>query len=141
MTSLDADNDSPRTQSRPRVYILTGPQGSGKSTLLKGLLALLRQHGRTVAGIRAPVVVKDGTRIGYDIEDVRTGDALPLCRINQRDPVASIGPFGFDHEGIRFGTAALSLEAVGQCDLVIVDEIGPLELEWRRMGIRPAHPA
>ncbi len=128
MSGLLADPGSSATRNHPRVYILTGPQGSGKTTLLKELLVQLRQHGCAVAGIRAPVVMKDGTRIGYDIVDVHTGVTLPLCRIGQRDPVASAGPFGFDLEGIRLGTAALLLEAAGRCDLVVVDEIGPLEL-------------
>lgn len=54
---------------------------------------------------------------------------FPLCRIGQRNAVAVAGPFGFDSSGIRFGSEALSLDAVAQRDVVIVDEIGPLELQ------------
>ena len=114
--------------SGPRVYILTGAQGSGKTTLLGKLIPLIRQHGRSIAGIRAPVVIDLGIRTGYNVEDIRTGDMLPLCRTSNRNATVSTGPFGFDREGLRFGSAALSLDAVGQRDVVIVDEIGPLEL-------------
>jgi len=128
-----------RAQGGPRVFILTGSQGSGKTTMLEKVLPLVRQHGRTVAGIRAPVVFDNGTRIGYNVEDVRTGDMLPLCRIGQRNAVAVAGLFGFDGNGIRFGSNALSLDAVAQRDVVIVDEIGPLELQGE--GWAPAlHP-
>ncbi len=44
-------------QGGPRVFILTGAQGSGKTTMIEKVLPLVRQRGRTVAGIRAPVVL------------------------------------------------------------------------------------
>lgn len=112
----------------PRIFILTGAQGSGKTSLLKELIPLIRQNGRSVAGIRAPAVIDLGTRVGYNVEDIRTGDTLPLCRTGHRIAAVSIGPFGFDREGLRFGSAALSLDAVAQRDVVIVDEVGPLEM-------------
>ncbi len=113
----------------PVVYILTGPQGSGKTTMLQSLVPLVRRHGLTAAGIRAPVVMDNGTRAGYNVEDVRTGDMLPLCRLGHVNPAATAGPFGFDPAGLRFGLDALSLDAVAQRDIVLLDEIGPLELE------------
>jgi nucleoside-triphosphatase THEP1 len=117
-----------RPHTGPRVFILTGAQGSGKTSLLERLVPLVRQRGHTVAGIRAPLVMHAGARIGYNVEDIKTGDTLPLCRIGQRNAVETAGPFGFDRTGIRFGARALALEAVAQRDIVVVDEIGPLEL-------------
>jgi nucleoside-triphosphatase THEP1 len=113
----------------PMVFILTGAQGSGKTSLLQNLVPLVRRHGRTAAGIRAPMVMDNGTRAGYNVEDVRTGDMLPLCRLGQENAAATAGPFGFDPDGLRFGLDALSLDAVAQRDIVLLDEIGPLELQ------------
>jgi nucleoside-triphosphatase THEP1 len=114
--------------SGPRVFILTGAQGAGKTSFLGRLIPLIRQQGKTVAGIIAPVVVNNGMRVGYNVEDIRSGDMLPLCRTAHRNAAMSIGPFGFDRDGLRFGAEALSLDAVAQRDVVILDEIGPLEL-------------
>lgn len=126
LRELNQNNHNPG--GGPTVFILTGAQGSGKTTLLGKLIPLIRERGRTVAGIRAPVVIDNGVRSGYNVEDIRTGDMLPLCRTGKRNAVVSTGPFGFDREGLRFGSSALSLNAVAQRDVVIVDELGPLEL-------------
>jgi len=125
----ELDDHTNNQKSGPRVFVLTGAQGSGKTTLLEKLIPQVRTRGRTVAGIRAPAVFNNGVRIGYNVEDVRTGDMLPLCRTGQRNAVATAGPYGFDRGGLRFGATALSLDTVAQRDIVILDEIGPLELK------------
>jgi nucleoside-triphosphatase THEP1 len=118
------------------VVVLTGGSGAGKTTLLLGLADRLRAAGLTVGGIAAPVVRVDGDRVGYDIVALDTGATAPLCRTEGEERSPAVGPFRFRAEGLALGRAALA--ASDRCDVVLVDEIGPLEL--RGEGWAPALP-
>jgi nucleoside-triphosphatase THEP1 len=124
LTQLDS-----RESSLHNIFIVTGDRASGKTTLLAALAEEFRQRQRSVGGILSPVVRKDSMRIGYDVMNIRTGERVPLCR-NEPDGVGvTIGEWIFRDDGIRFGCAALDPFSLIACDLVIVDEVGPLELE------------
>ncbi|MHB8079401.1 MAG: nucleoside-triphosphatase [Candidatus Krumholzibacteriia bacterium] len=118
------------------VVVLTGDSGAGKTTLLLGLAGALRATGLTVGGIAAPVVRSDGARVGYDLLALDSGVTAPLCRTEGGAAAPAVGPFRFRAEGLALGRAALA--AADRCDVVLVDEIGPLEL--RGEGWAPALP-
>lgn len=109
------------------LYALTGPRGAGKTTFCRHLIARARQAGWDVAGVTSPAVIEDGERVGFDAEDIRSGERHGLGRA-QPQP-------GFS---IRLGRWFISPAALAwanqifarccPCDLLIVDEIGPLEL-------------
>ncbi len=120
---------------RSKVYLLTGEQGAGKTTYLAKAIPRMRSKGLTVGGILAHVFYADSKRTGYDIENVLTGERLPLCRTDQVGSGQIIGPFAFLEGGLALGEQALAPATIGHCDVVIVDEVGPLELQgggWAR---------
>ncbi len=117
---------------RAGVLLLCGDVGEGKSHMLQVLTAGLRADGRQVAGILSPAVLQDGRRIGYDLVDIASGRRTELSRITARPGRAghpSVGNFTFSPEGLRCGQAALSLQAAAGADVVMVDEVGPWELQ------------
>jgi nucleoside-triphosphatase len=116
------------TDQRP-VFILTGKTGSGKTTLLLKLVEVLRQHHISVAGFAAVAVPGDAPSDAYHIHDLESGHSLPLASRKFSDGWERTGNFYFDPEGIRMGKKILEDEAVRDKDLVIMDEIGPFELE------------
>ncbi len=124
------------TRAAAVVVVLTGGSGAGKTTLLLGLADRLRSEGLTVGGFAAPVVRVDGDRVGYDIVALTTGATAPLCRTEGGAGDPAVGPFRFRAEGLALGRAALA--ASDRCDVVMVDEIGPLEL--RGEGWAPVLP-
>lgn len=113
------------------IFILTGPSGSGKTTACRELMALARQRGLDCAGIVCPARFENGRKTGIDLLDVRTGERRPLAEVDDRPADLRIGPFRFDTRSMRWGIAVL--DAACPCDVLIVDEIGPLELA-RRQG-------
>jgi nucleoside-triphosphatase THEP1 len=119
------------------VAVVTGASGAGKTTLLLGLAEALRAAGRTVGGIAAPLVRDGGVRVGYDVIDLASGARTPLCRLAAGGDDPAVGPFVFIAEGLALGRAALA--AGGACEVVIVDEVGPLEM--RGEGWAAALPA
>jgi nucleoside-triphosphatase len=112
----------------PQVIILAGPNQSGKSTILSALAGLLRAKGCKLAGILAYGLWRDNVRIGFDIVDLSDERVAPLCRRTRKDEIISGIPFRFLDAGVATGMKALSVESCAGADIVIVDEVGPLEL-------------
>lgn len=85
-------------------------------------------EGHNVGGFLAPGCFKDNRRHSFDIVDIRTGTSKPLCT---RDGEAGekIGPFTFSEEGQDFGKKLIDPVFIHKNELVVIDELGPLELE------------
>lgn len=112
----------------PALVLLTGEKGEGKTALCAELARLARERGCLVAGILSPGWWNDGFRGGYEVQDLLSGKRRRLaCRSREPGPVRQ-GAFLFDPAGIEFGRTALADGAARSADLVIVDEVGPLEL-------------
>jgi nucleoside-triphosphatase THEP1 len=119
-------------ESNPnKIIILTGERGSGKTTLLIKLVEEFQKQNRIMGGILSPVVMHDSVRIGYDVINVQTGNRTALCRNNLEPSEPSIGDLNFLENGIRFGNDAIQLSSSSNCELIVVDEVGPLELDGK----------
>ena len=115
---------------QPRVLILAGDPGQGKTRLATEIVRHLRDRGIVVGGVLAPGFWRDGERWGFDVVDVLDGRTESLCRKDAPQQDVAAGPFHFLPEGLQFGRDALSVERLqtAGADVVIVDEVGPLEL-------------
>jgi nucleoside-triphosphatase THEP1 len=111
----------------PPLYLVAGPSGAGKTAFLAALADAARARGLSVGGILSPGAHEGGVRTSFDVVDLATGRRAALSR---RDGPAQwpklAGPFHFSPEGASLGRDALA--SCGAADLVIVDEVGPLEL-------------
>ena len=110
------------------VCLLIGDRGCGKTSTVQMLVAELELRGYTVGGFVAKGLWRDNERYGFDLVDLRTKQSCPLCRRDVENAVAQHGPYGFFEAGLQFGVGALNVESLKGVDLVIVDEVGPLEL-------------
>lgn len=117
--------------------VLTGDVHIGKTTVCLKLVDWARQRGYAVCGILTqPVFDNQGARLGLTVLDLASGERRELARIDQNQPISGpasdgprVGAYGFDPAGLRWTSAALK-RAVAMCgDLLIVDEVGRLELE------------
>ena len=112
-----------------KIFFLTGKKGSGKTTFISRILPLLQEGGFKVGGIIAPGNWENNARSKFDIIDISSNQRKLLCSSNVGEGKASIGRFNFTKEGLELGNKALSYERIFGKDIVIVDEVGPLELE------------
>ncbi|MFA6317430.1 MAG: nucleoside-triphosphatase [Elusimicrobiota bacterium] len=119
-----------------RVVIITGSRGEGKSKLVGELAEALAASGLSVGGIHAPGYWEGGKRAGFDIVDLATGERRALCRAGGKEGGQVQGKFRFSDEGIAFGLKALETALEKGADVIVVDEVGPLELQGR--GWAPA---
>ncbi len=89
------------------------------------LAARLRKHGIAVAGIACPGLWEKGRRSGFELLELDTGNKMPLARrVDDLRPV----PFLFDTLGLEKGDLALSEKRCKNAGVVVIDEIGKLEL-------------
>ncbi|MDR3610357.1 MAG: nucleoside-triphosphatase [Ignavibacteriaceae bacterium] len=112
-----------------KIYILTGEQGTGKTMFLSRLVDELRKKNIQAGGILSPSVQRDSVRLGYDVLNIRTGERTILCRNEPGSTGINIGKWIFRNDGIQSGNSALDQLSLIGCGLVIIDEVGPLELE------------
>lgn len=122
-----ADNAdrSGRTPSEWRhpISILTGERGVGKSTVCREAVALAQARGYTCGGVLTLRRPDDA----LDVLDVRSGDVRRLTLEPGASPAVLQGRFRFAPEILVWGNAVLARAT--PCHLLVVDELGPLELE------------
>lgn len=68
--------------------------------------------------------------MGIDLLDLRSGVSRPLAEADQRPASLRTEAYRFDADVLAWGSAVLSTAL--PCDLLIVDELGPLELEFNQ---------
>jgi len=118
-----------RSPQGPPIFIVTGKRGAGKTISLDRAVKALKATGLDVGGILAVGLWEEGIRVGFDIVDLLTGERRVLCRRGKNGGLPGFGPFYFCEEGLIVGRRALSPEQVRRADLVVVDEVGPWELQ------------
>ncbi len=109
----------------PRIILITGESGAGKTAFCRQAIDLARQHGWRVTGVLTLPRFVNGARVGMEVHDVSTGEQRALGELAPTE-----GPYT---EKWHFNPSALAWgsEILGRavpCDLLVVDELGPLEL-------------
>ncbi|MFW5710746.1 MAG: nucleoside-triphosphatase [Spirochaetota bacterium] len=121
-----------------RLMIVSGPINSGKSTYLHRLIDHYEQQGLCVGGVTAEALFEGERKCGYDVRDVRTGVQTALVRSagvggdkgeipNFEVRLQRVGRFYILESGLEFTKKVL--EAGFDCDLLCLDEVGPLEMQ------------
>jgi nucleoside-triphosphatase len=106
-----------------QVYLLTGRPGTGKTSLIKQVVAQMKGQA---GGFYTEEIRSQGIREGFRLVTL-DGETVILAHVKIHGP-HRVGKYGVDVEGLeRVGVPALE-RAAQHCDLVVVDEIGKMEL-------------
>lgn len=112
---------------RKRIFLLTSSPGIGKTTLLLKIVEALKAKGYCVGGMISREVREGGTRVGFEILDLVTNKRGWLAQVSQKTG-PQVGKYRVNLEDLNNVGVAAIISAVRSCDVVAVDEIGPMEL-------------
>ena len=124
---------------KPTIIIVTAPQHTGKSSLIEKYVKLCRCHDVRVAGILAQGLWENGQRSGFNLVDLTSGIRVPLAVRTAAPQGQARIRFKFYPQGIDAAVAALDARRCATADLVVVDEVGKLEVIGQ--GWAPCLPA
>lgn len=109
------------------LWMVSAPIDAGKTTLCRSLADQARAEGMAVAGLLSPALFEGGRKAGILAEDLRSGETRLLARATPHPGFdLSFGTWHFDPQVLDWGNRVLASSL--PCDLLIVDELGPLEL-------------
>jgi nucleoside-triphosphatase THEP1 len=108
------------------VLVLTGPVHGGKTTFLEGAVPVWAGRGLACTGFLSPAVADaDGTQ-GYDLLEIGTDRRRPYLRRQGPPGAEQAGPYSFIPAALERARAII--RDAGPSGLLVVDEVGPLEL-------------
>ncbi|TET26460.1 MAG: NTPase [Dehalococcoidia bacterium] len=106
-----------------QVYLLTGMPGTGKTSLIKQAVAGMKGKA---GGFYTEEIRSQGIRQGFRLVTI-DGRSAALAHVDLDSPYR-VSKYGVDIESIdEVGVSALR-RAAGECELVVIDEIGKMEL-------------
>ena len=122
----------------PKIGI-TGLPRSGKSAVLDKVVSMVvdehkaDSHSSTsgrkvIGGMRTEAIIENGERVGYACIDIETGERGVMAHreIDSRNRILG---YGIDPSEIdRIGVPAIR-NAVGNCEILVVDEVGKFSVE------------
>jgi nucleoside-triphosphatase THEP1 len=113
----------------PPVLLLTGRIGEGKTTFVSGLVRELKRRSVAVKGFLSRGEDREGIRVGYLLENIETGERWPLASVHPAGGWTPFRRFFFNPATFEQGRSWLAGQEPGVAPLVVIDEVGPLELE------------
>jgi len=117
-----------------RLLFLTGAPGVGKTTVLLKTVEKLKMRGCRVGGMISREVRSGGERVGFELLDVMSGNRGWLARVDGKEGTR-VGKYRVSLEDVDGVGVEAVLDAVEGADVVVIDEVGPMELCSERFRV------
>jgi nucleoside-triphosphatase THEP1 len=120
-------NEIPAT----RILGLVGGRGSGKTSLIMSLVGILQSQATRIAGVISPGIFEGEQKIAIEMIDLvsREGRLLAVLR-GEKEAGLQFGDWSFFEETLDWANERLKKSPT--CDILILDEVGPLELDFNQ---------
>ena len=114
-----------------RIYLITGSNDSGKTSFCSHFLRMLPKSAQQkwrIRGILSPPLIHQDEKRGILAIDLESGESRRLAVLN----TGALGGiqtqrWQFDVDTLRWCNQVLAISI--PCDLLIIDELGPLEFQ------------
>jgi nucleoside-triphosphatase THEP1 len=113
---------------KPQVVIITGEIHQGKTTFTQRIITDLLEQKIRIAGFLSLGINDNGTRTGFNLFDIESSEQTELCSTIIDENRIKFGQFYFNNDAILKGNEILRTENLSDKQLVVIDEVGPLEL-------------
>ena len=110
-----------------RHIFLTGRPRIGKTTAILKSIVEAKDVGLRVGGMISQEIRERGVRVGFKIVNLKTGEEGILAHVNQKSG-PSVGKYRVCLKDLENVGVKAILEACREADLVVIDEVGPMEL-------------
>ena len=110
-----------------RLFFVTGQPSIGKTTIVLKTVDALKTTGFKVGGMLSREVREKGTRVGFELIGLDTEKRGWLAHINQSEG-PHVGKYRVNLRDLDNIGAGSIRTALTDAQIVVVDEIGPMEL-------------
>lgn len=112
------------------LILLTGMQGTGKTTACWKALPALRATGVKIAGfISPPLLDENATKTGIEMVNLATGKHHTFAHIVGPEETPTVGVYRLVEGATEWARRVLAAAILADTDWLVIDEIGPLELQ------------
>jgi nucleoside-triphosphatase THEP1 len=119
---------------RPQVIIITGEIHQGKTTFAQKIVADLHEQKIRIAGFFSIGLDENGMRTGFNLIDIESSKQIDLCSEFKNDKRHKLGKYYFNPDAISFGNKILESNNIVDKQLIVIDEVGHLELNGKGWG-------
>ncbi|MEM3397681.1 MAG: NTPase [Nitrososphaerota archaeon] len=109
------------------LYVLTGPPGCGKTTAILKIKNILESSNVKVDGMYTEEIRVSGRRVGFKVTRIATGESEVMAHVDFTTSYR-VGKYFVDLEILENVGVAGILNGLNFAEVVIVDEVGPMEL-------------
>ena len=111
-----------------KITVITGKRGAGKTRFCALQEMSAREQGRQVAGVLSPALYQNGEKVGFYLRNLESEEQrLGGSSILKPESSFHFHKWHMDQES--FAWANDFLANIQSCDLLIIDELGPIEFE------------
>jgi nucleoside-triphosphatase THEP1 len=117
--------------NRPAIHIITGGVSEGKTSFVSEVISIIKKESFNVGGFLSVGINENDKRTGFTLHEIESGKDYELCSVKEDEKRDRTGRFYFNKETIAVGNRILSSESLIDKDLIVIDEVGPLELSGK----------
>ena len=117
-------------KNEPIIFVLSAKSGAGKTTLCLQTVVRLQHAGVRVAGLVSPARMGPNGKAGILVYDIRSKEQRALAERPTSDHPDTKCGWRFDPASLQWGAEVL--RNATPCDVLVVDELGPLEIEQNK---------
>ncbi|RLD46152.1 MAG: hypothetical protein DRI86_03925 [Bacteroidetes bacterium] len=110
------------------IIIISGNIQQGKTTFVSKVINRLKRQSVDIGGFMSNVDYEGENRVGYTLENLKSGEKIQLCSITENKEWKKQGKFYFNPDAVVQGNKILDFEN-DKPELIVIDEIGPLEVK------------
>lgn len=113
------------------IFVITGPVQGGKTTFTTTCSSYLRDRGARVSGFVCPGYFREGRRAGFQLVNIASGESMDFGSVKATGGWQPYRRFYFNPQAFDMGKAWIEQAMKTHPDLIVIDEVGPMELENR----------